>query len=534
MTPSSPTTTSTLLRPLSAPPVRNETREVVRTERASGATDAPAAPFAERLRAQTEPSAPEQVEASDDQAAETPSSRLAEPDVEDVQTSGGVEQEPSEKPVDDAAEASDPVVLDIDIAKPVPGPIVAVDAVHASALPVSTPTATRPEPELPTSETRQPTTTTALNDARLPESQSVKEPTRTRPLSAEQPPQRSGLGAEQQQIDQDSQKKIDDGDLAVARQDRTDRVSRETAPDSSSTREVSGASVVDREQVRTEAARSDVRHDVRAPSAVSTAAERGTTDPDTASDERHTHDRDRSREQEQPAEAQPARIEERPGSTASSAPVRSDQQGEVHAQPTDPQHNTTPSVPDSHAAPKIAESSAVQRGVSPTLPRSEGAPVSMEAQVTRGVGAILTQRGGSVTLKLAPSSLGTVKVSMRVDRGVVSIDLEATTENAHRALSKELGALKSSFEQRGVQVERAQVHLAPAPTPGPAQADQPQHRTADQNDHRDEQAREDSRDDQHRSRDGGRDGEDRNFARFAQDASEWGEESMALGLSAEA
>ena len=133
----------------------------------------------------------------------------------------------------------------------------------------------------------------------------------------------------------------------------------------------------------------------------------------------------------------------------------------------------------------------------------------LEAQVSRGVGAVLAQRGGSVVLRLSPATLGTLKVQMQMNGGSVSLDLEATTERAHRALTRELPALRASLESRGMQVERTSVHLAPPNAHGPNGSDaSQQQRGAQQNDdggqardQRDERGH-DERREHHRERDG--------------------------------
>ncbi|GAB4553684.1 MAG: hypothetical protein Tsb0013_16130 [Phycisphaerales bacterium] len=188
------------------------------------------------------------------------------------------------------------------------------------------------------------------------------------------------------------------------------------------------------------------------------------------------------------------------------------------------------------AAPAKIEasvSSAPRNEGGPTLAgaRGEGTP-TVEAQVSRGVGAALSQRGGSITLKLAPESLGHVKVSLRVDRGDVTLDLEATTEQAHRALTKELGALRASLESRGLRVEKAQVHLAPAPvhTNSADQAGARQQAGDPQHDARDE-ARDDTHRGGHEQRRERRSDDQQAFERFAH---AWDAERIALGVNAQA
>ncbi len=205
----------------------------------------------------------------------------------------------------------------------------------------------------------------------------------------------------------------------------------------------------------------------------------------------------------------------------------------------DPQPQAAQTVsPERVGDAKLAESPAPVRTIATPTPSANSSAqpsdpqISVEAQVSRGVGAALSQRGGSITLKLSPENLGSVKVSLQIDQGAVSLDVEATTERAHQALTKELGALRASLESRGMRIERANVHLAPSPiqTTGPADGSQrgsTQEHTGDEA--RDDQPQHER--DGRRDRNDQRDQSDRAFERYA---ARWGHEGFALGLSAEA
>ncbi|MEM1424908.1 MAG: flagellar hook-length control protein FliK, partial [Planctomycetota bacterium] len=192
-------------------------------------------------------------------------------------------------------------------------------------------------------------------------------------------------------------------------------------------------------------------------------------------------------------------------------------------------------APATQAAPTIEKGSVtVAQRESPTLAtaaRSE-APPPVEAQVSRGIGAALAQRGGSITLRLAPESLGHVRVSMHVSRGDVTLDLEATTERAHRVLTQELASLRASLESRGLRVEKAQVHLAPAPVQaGGAEANTTRGASGDAHQQQREQRDDDGQQHgQERRRERQRGGGG-SFGSFAQ---EWDPESFAIGLNASA
>lgn len=180
-----------------------------------------------------------------------------------------------------------------------------------------------------------------------------------------------------------------------------------------------------------------------------------------------------------------------------------------------------------HAAATTPVSPTAGRAVATsTLGVETNTAPPIEAQVSRGVGAVLAQKGGSVTLKLAPSSLGTLKVRMTMDSGRVTLDLEATTQKAHAALTRELPALRTSLESRGLQVERAQVHLAPTPSPVQTNTDNAQQRTdSNARDEQPDQQREQRGQEQSRREERG---DGRGFERFAHDAMTDG---FTLGLN---
>lgn len=189
---------------------------------------------------------------------------------------------------------------------------------------------------------------------------------------------------------------------------------------------------------------------------------------------------------------------------------------------------SVPSVHPAESAPAVRTPSLA----TPTATDSNSDTPPVDVQVARGIGAVLRQRGGSVVLRLAPESLGTVKVSMRIERGNVSLDLEATTEKAHSALAKELGSLTNSLESKGMRVERANIHLAPTQHAAPAQQgessarqDQQHGDQQDAPDHREQEARDQRREQRENRRD------ERGFDGYAQEA-QWGE--VEIGINARA
>ena len=94
---------------------------------------------------------------------------------------------------------------------------------------------------------------------------------------------------------------------------------------------------------------------------------------------------------------------------------------------------------------------------------------SLPALVSRGMSAVLAQRGGSLTLRLTPDTLGSLKIQMDVSQGVVSVRLETVTEQARQLLSQHLDTLRSALESKGLSVDKLGVHLSPG---GPLEAAQ--------------------------------------------------------------
>lgn len=81
-------------------------------------------------------------------------------------------------------------------------------------------------------------------------------------------------------------------------------------------------------------------------------------------------------------------------------------------------------------------------------------PSAFKAQLTRGLAAALRHKGGEVTLRLSPESLGSLKIKLLVEQGRVSARFEATTTQARQLLESHMHALKSALEARGLVPER--------------------------------------------------------------------------------
>lgn len=82
---------------------------------------------------------------------------------------------------------------------------------------------------------------------------------------------------------------------------------------------------------------------------------------------------------------------------------------------------------------------------------------SFQAQVGRGLAAALKQKGGVVTLRLKPESMGQLRIRLELSGGRVRASFQADQSSARELLSGSLDALRSTLEARGLTVERLQV-----------------------------------------------------------------------------
>jgi len=87
--------------------------------------------------------------------------------------------------------------------------------------------------------------------------------------------------------------------------------------------------------------------------------------------------------------------------------------------------------------------------------RAEGDALS--AQVVRGLAQAMKQRDGSLTLRLKPAELGTLRVDVAVRSERVVATLRTQTDQARELLHSNLAHLRTALEARGLAVERIEV-----------------------------------------------------------------------------
>jgi flagellar hook-length control protein FliK len=82
---------------------------------------------------------------------------------------------------------------------------------------------------------------------------------------------------------------------------------------------------------------------------------------------------------------------------------------------------------------------------------------ALSAQVSRGLAQVLKGGGGEITLRLRPEQLGEVRAQVRMEHGVVSVRIEAASEEARSLLERDSSSLRSALEARGLTVEHVRV-----------------------------------------------------------------------------
>lgn len=138
------------------------------------------------------------------------------------------------------------------------------------------------------------------------------------------------------------------------------------------------------------------------------------------------------------------------------------------------------SSPTSSAAPSNTASrtdSPSSLSAPATTPADSAAPRPEQADFTaflaRGVGAVVRQGGGSLTLRLDPPSLGQLTIRLTIESGAVQARFESSTTQARQLLTDHMSTLRATLEARGLNVERLEVaarsagvaHAAPSHPP---------------------------------------------------------------------
>ena len=108
--------------------------------------------------------------------------------------------------------------------------------------------------------------------------------------------------------------------------------------------------------------------------------------------------------------------------------------------------------------------------VAPSPLASSGAIEDPTAQtnvfrIARGLATALAQRGGSVTLRLTPPDLGTLRINLQINGARVSAGFQIESEAARTLLTQQIGQLRTSLENAGLSVERLSVQSMTSSSP---------------------------------------------------------------------
>lgn len=79
-------------------------------------------------------------------------------------------------------------------------------------------------------------------------------------------------------------------------------------------------------------------------------------------------------------------------------------------------------------------------------------------RLSRGLNSVVNQRGGAVTLRLTPASLGTVRIHLQMQGTTVNAQFHAQTDEAQNLLSQQMGHLRQALQNQGLAVNRITVH----------------------------------------------------------------------------
>jgi len=70
---------------------------------------------------------------------------------------------------------------------------------------------------------------------------------------------------------------------------------------------------------------------------------------------------------------------------------------------------------------------------------------------------VLNQKGGAVTLRLTPASMGTVRIHLQIEGSSVNAQFHTQTPGARTLLQQQLTTLRTALEGQGLTVDRLSV-----------------------------------------------------------------------------
>ena len=120
-----------------------------------------------------------------------------------------------------------------------------------------------------------------------------------------------------------------------------------------------------------------------------------------------------------------------------------------------------------------------------SLPLDDTSPDALQQRIGRltgrALGALASQRGGTLTMRLDPPNLGQITLRMSVIDATVRTEIIAQNQAARQLLDRSIDVLRMTLESRGLQVERLAVSApaTPAETGGTRTESQEQQAAGD-------------------------------------------------------
>lgn len=127
------------------------------------------------------------------------------------------------------------------------------------------------------------------------------------------------------------------------------------------------------------------------------------------------------------------------------------------------QPTAAPRASGAGAAPSLSPSTA------PAHPALQSAGEGFSPQIVRGALALTRTTGGSLTMRLEPESLGSLRIQMNLSQGRVAVQFHAETAQARGLLNQHMETLRSAMETQGLKLETVQIHSLSRPSAGGGQ-----------------------------------------------------------------
>jgi flagellar hook-length control protein FliK len=163
-------------------------------------------------------------------------------------------------------------------------------------------------------------------------------------------------------------------------------------------------------------------------------------------------------EDRQPAERS---AEKRPAALARAERINQEVQESRTGSPTSASAAMAGSTPRSSGRITVPGAQTLPGAAAGPAPEGEGRGTRRTMPgVARGLETLALQRGGTLTMRLDPPSLGQLKLEMRMDGTRVTVLLTSASESARSLLRGNLGSLRLALEDRGMAVDRLAVESA--------------------------------------------------------------------------